>query len=41
MNVLGLEDALVRQTGEAEGKGPVAAVQPMGLLTHTLAAVST
>lgn len=33
-------NALARQTGEAGGKEPVAAVLPVGLLTHTLAAVS-
>lgn len=33
-------NALARQTGETGGKEPVAAVQPVGLLSHTLAAVS-
>lgn len=32
----GLGDALARQTEEAGGKGPVATVWPLGLLTHTL-----
>lgn len=32
--------SLARQMGEAGSKGPVVAVQPVGLLTHTLAAGS-